>query len=159
MKHHFAPAAERRAQEMPNGTIPAGEAREALLSQLVSDVYQEAPPTLRAKLLECLICPLPPLGLVAVAAGAFGGFLHRERWGQVNVTIEDALRFSAQQVFELANFVGQFEPEALRQMTALMTENPNYQMTLSGSLLLLALGLWQPKRADTRQGTSAMRGR
>ncbi len=158
MNHHFTPVGERDPQESPIETIPAGEAREELLSQLVSDVYQEAAPPLRARLLECLIRPLPPLGLVAVAAGAFGGFLHRERWGQVSVSIEDALRFSAHQVFELAKFVDQFEPEAMRQITTLMTENPAYPMTLSGSLLLLALGLWLPKGVDTGDGASQVQG-
>lgn len=158
MNHEFTPIGERYGLETPIETIPAGEARQVLLSQLVSDVYQEAAPPLRAKLLECLIRPLPPLGLVAVAAGAFGAFLHREHWGQVSVSIDDALHFSAQQIFELAKFVDQFEPEALHQITTLMTENPSYPMTLSGSLLLLALGLWLPKRGERRKATPAAPG-
>jgi hypothetical protein len=58
--------------------VPTGEVREIVLSKLVSEVYGEAEPSLRARLLGCLLRPVRPLGLVAVAAGAFSGFLHRE---------------------------------------------------------------------------------
>lgn len=125
--------------------VPAGEARERLLSQLVSQVYSESPPPLRARLLECLLRPMRPLGLAAVAAGAFGIFLHRERWNGLTVSIDDALRFSADQVFELAHFVDQVRPEAFGAVASLMTENPVCLSTLSGTLLLLALSLWTPR--------------
>jgi hypothetical protein len=124
--------------------VPAGEARERLLSQLVSAVYRESPLPLRARLLECLLRPLRPLGLVAVAAGAFGSFLHRESWGRLTVSLDDAVRFSADQVFELAHYVDQVRPEAFAQVAALLTENPVCLTTLSGSLLLLALRTWLP---------------
>ncbi len=124
--------------------FPAGDARERLLSQLVCEVYAESPPPLRARVLECLLRPVGPLGLVAVAAGAFGSFLHRESWGRLSVSFEDTLRFSSDQVFELARFVDQFRPEALGQLASLMAENPVCLTTLSGSLLLVALRLWVP---------------
>lgn len=124
--------------------IPAGDARERMLSHLVSDVYREAPPALRARVLECLLRPVGPLALAAVAAGAFGSFLHRENWGRLHVSIDDALRFSSDQIFELTRFVDQARPEALGQLTSLMTENPLSMASLSGSLLLLALRMWVP---------------
>lgn len=124
--------------------IPAGEARERVLSRLVSDVYTEAPAPLRARLLECLLRPVGPLGLVAVAAGAFGSFLHRESWGRLNVSLDDTLRFSADQIFELARFVDQVRPEALGQLSSLMADNPLGMASLSGSLLLMALRMWVP---------------
>lgn len=127
--------------------VPAGEARERVLSQLLSEVYQESAPPLRARLLECLLKPMRPLGLVAVAAGAFGGFLHRESWGRLSVSIDDALRYSADQVFELARYVEQFQPEALHQVAGLMADNPVCLNTLSGTLLLMALRLWLPTPA------------
>lgn len=122
--------------------VPAGDARERLLSQLVSDVYGASPPSLRARVLECLLEPVGPLGLVAVAAGAFGSFLHRDSWGRLNVSIDDTLRFSTEQIFELARFVDQMRPEALSQLASLMAENPVCLTTLSGSVLLVALRVW-----------------
>lgn len=124
--------------------VPAGDARERMLSQLVCEVYAESPPMLRARVLECLLRPVGPLGLVAVAAGAFGSFLHRESWGRLSVSLDDTLRFSTEQVFELARFVDQVRPEAFGQLASLMAENPLCLSTLSGSLLWVALRVWAP---------------
>ena len=89
--------------------VPAGQARKLVLSQLLSDVYRASAPPLRARLLECLLRPVRPLGLVAVAAGAFGSLVHRETWSGLSISVDDALRYSADQVFELARYVGQLQ--------------------------------------------------
>lgn len=126
----------------PRGALPVAETVEFGVPQLVCEVYRESPAPLRARLLECLLKPVRPLPLVAISAGAFGAFLHRETWGRVTVSIDDAVRFSAEQVFELARYVEQFQPETFRQVASLMAENPVCMTTLSGSLLLMALGRW-----------------
>ena len=62
--------------------VPVGEAGDIVLSKLVSEVYGESEPSLRARLLECLLRPVGPvrsLRLVAVAAGTFSRILHGER--------------------------------------------------------------------------------
>ncbi len=127
--------------------VPAGAAREQLLSQLLGEVYRESPPPLRARLLECLLRPVRPLGLVAVAAGAFGSFVHRETWSGLSISVDETLRYSADQVFELARYVGQLQPEALQQVASLMADSPVCLQTLSASLFLMALRLWAPARA------------
>lgn len=76
-------------------TLPAGDARDLVLSKRLSEVYQDAAPPLRAKLPECLLQPMRPLRRVAVAAGAFGSVLHRENWGRMSVSIEESVRYSA----------------------------------------------------------------
>lgn len=130
--------------------VPAGEAREIVLSRLVSEVYRESTPPLRAGLLECLLRPVRPLGLVAIAAGAFSSFLYREHWSRFHVSLDEALRVTSDQVYELARFVDQVQPEAFRQVAALLTENPVSLQTLSGSVLLMALGLWLPSAGRDR---------
>ena len=129
--------------------VPVGEAREVFLSKLVSDVYGESAPSLRAKLLECLLKPVRPLALVSIAAGAFGGFLHRAHWSRFSVSIDDAVQFSTEQVFELARFAEQVQPEVFRQVAAVVAENPVCLKTLSGSLLLMALRLWMPSQPSS----------
>jgi hypothetical protein len=124
--------------------VPTGQARDFVLSKLLSEVYQDAAPPLRARLLELLLKPMRPLGLVAVAAGAFGSFLHRENWSRLSVSIDESVRYSAEQVFELARYVNQFQPEALQQVAGLMADNPVCLNTLSATLLLVALRLWFP---------------
>ena len=119
--------------------LPVGGADNVALPSLISEVYRESAVPSRAKLLECLLRPLGPLALVAVAAGAFGNFLYRASWRRLTVSVEDALRIDAPQVFELASYVEQNSPEILRQVGHLVANNAVSIETLSGSLLLLAL--------------------
>ncbi|WP_442975462.1 hypothetical protein, partial [Salmonella enterica] len=67
-----------------------------------------------------------------------------------NVPMDEAVRFTSAQIFELARFVDQVQPEAFRQIAAAMAENPACLKTLSGSLLLLALRRWMPTATDDR---------
>ena len=127
-----------------SGPVPTPEAQEAVLATLVSGVYRQAGPAQRALLLECLIGVLRPLGLVAVASGAFGNFLSRFPWQHLSVSAEEALRYSADQVYELARFVEQVEPQALGRLAGLIVESPALLGTLTASLLLTALRLWAP---------------
>lgn len=140
--HHLPTPTSRQAI----AAVPAGPAREIALSRLYADFYRDAEPSLRARTLECLLRPISPLGLVAVAAGAFSAFLHRESWGRLSVPIEDAMRFSSEQIFELARFVDQLQPDAFRQVASLLVANPVCLRTLTGSLLLTAVRLWIPAR-------------
>ena len=91
----------------------------AALPELVCRAFASGPPTLRARMLETLLQPLRPLSLVAVAAGAFGRYLHRDAWGRVQVSVDDALAFTADQVSDLAGFVIQVAPDALVQAAQL----------------------------------------
>ena len=135
--------------DLPVAT-PAAEAHELALSRLVSQVFDEARPPLRARLLECLLRPVRPLGLVAVAAGAFSGFLHRKHWTHFRVPLTDTMCFTAEQVAQLARFVVQVQPEALHKMADVLANHPACLETLSGSLLLMALSQWHPACAVGR---------
>jgi hypothetical protein len=121
--------------------IPSGEARRIILSRLVSEVYLEAEPAFRARLLECLS---KPLGLVAAAAGALGLLQHPDSWGRLSGTLDDAVRVGSDQVIELARLAEQAHPEALRQLAAAVAANPVALTSVSGALLLVALRLWLP---------------
>lgn len=92
------------------------------VARLVSRLYRTAEPSLRVALLACLVRPLGPLGLVAIASGAFAGFLHRSGSTSAMVAM-DVERFSREQVIELANFVEQVSPEALHEFAERVAEN------------------------------------
>jgi hypothetical protein len=112
--------------------------------RLVSRLYAYADRPLRARLLACLVRPLGPLGLVAVAAGAFGALLQRGEG--IKVAIDDVARYSNEQILELARFVEQVSPEALRQFAALLADNPVGTAAFSASAALLLQVLQQPRR-------------
>ena len=113
------------------------------IPELVSEVYKQAPAPLRAKLLECLLRPVGPLALVAIAAGAFGRFLHRLTGDAVPISLDDAARITSDHVLELARYVQQCSPDALLQIGSLIADRPIGLATISGSALLLALSVWK----------------
>ena len=114
--------------------------------RLISRLYASASQPLRAKLLAYLVRPLGPLGLVAVAAGAFAGLLRRGSSGGITVAIDDVARYSNQQVFELARFVEQVSPEALQQVAALISDNPVGTLAFSASAVVLLLRVLRQPR-------------
>ena len=111
----------------------------ALASRLISRLYVAANRPLRVKLLACLLRPLSPLGMVAIAAGAFGGFLHRGDTEGLKIVIDDVARFSKEQIGELGRFVEQVSPEALQSFASLILDNPVGIAAFSASAALLLL--------------------
>ncbi len=121
----------------PRGQV--GAESEALVPLYVSGVYREAPPTLRAQLIECLMRPMGALGLVAVAGGAFAALRQRHGWQTLQVTLDDATRITADQVMELSLYLQQATPEVFRQVADLVADQPLAVGGLSAVLLLQLL--------------------
>jgi hypothetical protein len=112
---------------------------------LVAEVYRNATAPLRGRLLECLLRPVGPLALVAVAAGAFGQFLQRGGYRQVAIAPEDAARISPEQMLELARYVEQASPESLLQIVPLLADHPVGMAGVAASVLLVTLQAWRQR--------------
>ena len=124
-----------------------------LAPRVVARLYGCADRPLRVQLLACLLRPLSPLGLVAVAAGAFAGLLHRDG---VRVAIDEVTRFSGGQIAELARFVEQVDPNALEQFATLSANNPSALTTFGAAapvLLMKALRRSHAKGAESTDST------
>lgn len=119
------------------------------VERLVSRAYRRASGPLRAKLLMCLLRPLGTLGLVAVASGAFGRFLHRGRALPEASAMEAAAHYSGDQVSELARFVQEVSPEALEQLAGLLADNAMGMAALSASALVLLYRRYRPASAPS----------
>lgn len=117
------------------------------LAPLVADLYAKVAPGQRLRLLNSLLRPVGPLALVAIATGAFASLLPATRWHVASASLDDAMRFSAAQVLELARYVEQKSPEALLQLPDLLSDSPLWVSSLGGALLLLALRAWQRRHA------------
>lgn len=117
----------------------------ANVPELVSAIYEEAPAPLRIRLLECLVRPLGPLALVAIAGGAFAHLLYRLRRNAAPISLNDVNRVTSEQVLELTNYVVQCSPEALLRIGALIANRPLGVFTMSGAALLTALGVVNSK--------------
>ena len=122
-------------------TTPATASRQArpLAARLVSRLYAGASTPLRAGMLACLLRPLGSLGLAAVASGAFAGFLQRGGDRGAWVMLEDAGRYTTEQIFELARFVEQVSPDALQQLGNLISSSPVGTAAFSASAAMLLL--------------------
>lgn len=115
------------------------------VARLVSRAYRSASEPLRARMLACLLRPLGTLSLVAVASGAFGKFLHRDRATLDMSAIDDIARYSGDQFLELARFVHEVNPETLQQLVALLADNTVGVAALSASAIALIYRRMQPQ--------------
>lgn len=109
------------------------------IAPLVARFYDEAPLSLRVRLLNGLLEPVGPLALVTLAAGAFGPLLPHTRWRGAVADLGDALRLDGGQVLELARYVEQKAPEWLFRLPELVGQLPLWATSVSGALLLGAL--------------------
>ncbi len=109
----------------------------ASISRLVARLFASAGNPLRVHLLRCLLRPLSPLGAAGVAAGAFAAFLSRAGDSEPNIAVEAVAQVSPQQVYELARFVEQVDPQAFEQFATLASSSPLAMATFSASVLLL----------------------
>ncbi|MEO8525933.1 MAG: hypothetical protein ABI460_14505 [Caldimonas sp.] len=76
---------------------------------------------------------------MAVAAGAFARLLLVGGSSGLTVAVEEAARFSGDQIFELARFVEQVSPEALQQFARLIAARPLGAAAFSASAAVLLL--------------------
>ena len=143
---HLQPAAGARPQRNHGQSVP----QLGRIPELTADVYRSAAAPLRAKLLECLLLPIGPLGLVVIAAGAFGEFLHRGSAMRLTVSPEVAARISADQMLELARYVEQSSPETFQRIASVLIEHPAGMAGLGGSILLMSLQAWR-SRGSTQE--------
>jgi len=144
-----------RAVASSVSSAPAATRRTAPVARLVCRLYGVAPPALRAKLLACLVRPLGTLGVVGVAAGAFGVLLYRSGPDGARAAVGDMARFSNHQIFELVQFVEQVSPDALQDFARLFTERSMGMAAFSASAALLLMRALRPK--DRAGRTEAIR--
>jgi two-component system OmpR family response regulator len=117
---------------------PAPSRSPERVPRLVAHLYAAADPTLRTRLLACLLRPLGSLGLAATAAGAFAG-LQWSGTAAIPAAATDATGFSNAQIIELARFVEQVSPDALRQFASLIASNPVGVAAFAASATMLLL--------------------
>ena len=138
--------------EVPQPLAPRARtddpARMAILnSRLVARLFNAAAAPLRISLLRCLMRPLGTLGAAGVAAGAFVAFVDR-RGAEAPIDAEavsQVSQLSGQQIYELAHFVEQVDPQALQQFANLASGSSLAMATsFSAAALLLLYRRLQP---------------
>jgi hypothetical protein len=115
--------------------------------KLIGQVYESAPLTLRARIIEQLMRPLGVLGLMAVANGIFAGIRLRELPTYPGVGIEDATVILPSDVVALADFVQQVSREAVDGLSKLISTSPVYASSAAAVILVSVL---MRRSADAR---------
>jgi hypothetical protein len=117
---------------------PVGRTRMPVV-RLVLRLYAAANAPLRARMLARMLRPLSPLGMVAIAAGAFAGYLHRAGSEGLRIALDDVGGYTNEQIAELAHFVEQVSPDALVQLASLVADSPAGITAFSVSAAILLL--------------------
>ena len=104
---------------------------------------------LRARMLRRLLLPVGPLALTVIAGGAFAKYVEHARWARLPVSLDDAARVTAAQVFELVRYVEQSNPAALQQVMAVIARDTTTMAALGASVAALALERWS-RRSTAR---------
>jgi hypothetical protein len=139
--------------------VPSAAGVSGRAPRLLARLYGSANHALRTRLVACLVRPLGPLALASVAAGAFTALLSRTGAGGLSIAIDDAARFSQEQIAELARFVEQVQPDALLDAARLAASaHPTGVGAFSASVaVMLAIELGRGVAPRKRDGQAAAR--
>jgi hypothetical protein len=118
-----------------------GQAAQPCLSvpKLIGQVYETAPLTLRARIIEQLMRPLGVLGLMAVANGIFAGIRLRDRSAFPSVALEDANAIRPSDVVALADWAQQVSSEAIDGLMKVISTSPVLTSSAAAAILVSLL--------------------
>ena len=126
--------------------------------KLMARVVVGASQPLRAALLACLLRPVGPLALLAIASGAFAKHFRRDQSGSLLLSPDGFAHHSSEQISEQVRFVEQISPDALRQFTVLLTDTQIGVASFSAAVAVVLMnavhGVQQRRRrnADPKVG-------
>jgi hypothetical protein len=124
-------------QEAPN--LPAALETALSVPRLIGQVYESAPLSLRARIIEQLMRPLGLLGLMAIANGIFVGIRLRDRSAFPRVALEDATAIRPSDVVALADWAQQVSGEAIEGLTKVISTSPVLASSAAAAILVSVL--------------------
>lgn len=143
-------------EALPVSSAPgAADGASRRVARLVARLYAAAGAPLRSRMLACLVRPLGALGLAAVASGAFARLLQRGGETGAGMSIADLAGYSGDQIFELARFVEQVNPDAIQQVAGLLADNPASASAFTAAAAMLLI---RAVRGVPHQRTSSGHG-
>jgi hypothetical protein len=100
----------------------------------------------RARMLGRLLASVGPLALSVVSGGAFAKYVVQARLPEVPVSLEDAGRATAEQVYELVRYVQQSNPQVLNQLLNLLARDTVTIAALGASVAALTISSLAARR-------------
>jgi hypothetical protein len=107
------------------------------IANAVSWVYRAANDAMRTDMLTQLLRPLGMLGVVGVASGAFARLVRGDGQMPVTISTDDLVRYSGEQIQELALFAHEVNPEALQSLFEQWAQNGMGVAALGTAALVL----------------------
>ena len=128
-------------ETLPRGTVERLVKEEGwLVPAIVARAFVAAGVGLRVKVLKRLLPAVGPLALTVVAGGAFARYVGQARWSALSVSISDAARITSAQVYELATYVQQSNPEVTRQILAVFSRDGTTMTALGATVGAILIG-------------------
>ncbi|MDR3367982.1 hypothetical protein [Rhodoferax sp.] len=109
--------------------------RDDMVSLLVGQVYQAAPPSVRGALIKYLMQPLGALSLLSIANGVFAGIRFQGGFYNPQIRLEDLQGVRVEDVVALTHRVQQVSLHALNGLAHLLASSP----TLASSVVAMVL--------------------
>jgi hypothetical protein len=113
---------------------------------LVAQVFDEAPPAVRRRLLEHLLKPLGVLSLVAVANGVFAQLAQGKLGYSSSLRADEVRRINPMDVMALVNHVQQVSVHAVDSLASVISASPVLTSSATAAMLLTIL----TKQAQSR---------
>jgi hypothetical protein len=106
----------------------------AIVPAIVAQAFTAASIGLRARVLSRLLPSVGPLALMVLGGGAFAKHIHQARWSALSVSFSDAARVTSTQIYELATYVQQSNPEVARQILSVLSRDVSTMTALGATL-------------------------
>lgn len=106
----------------------------SIIPAIVARAFTAAGVGLRACLLSRLLPSVGPLALVVVGGGVFAKYVQQARWSALSVTFSDAAGVTSAQIYELATYVQQSNPEVARQILSVLARDASTMTALGATL-------------------------
>ena len=106
----------------------------SMVPTIVTRAFTAAGVGLRARVLSRLLPSVGPLALAVLGGGAFAKYVHQARWSALSVSFSDAARVTSTQIYELATYVQQSNPEVARQILSVFSRDVSTMTALGATL-------------------------
>jgi hypothetical protein len=110
-----------------------------LVPAIVARAFSAAGDGLKVKVLSRLLRSVGPLALTVVGGGAFAKYVEQARWTALSVSFSDAARVTSKQIYDLAIYVQQSNPEVTRQILNVLSRDVTTMTALGATVGAIAL--------------------
>jgi hypothetical protein len=112
----------------------------SMVPAIVARAFTAASVGLRARVLSRLLPSVGPLALAVLGGGAFAKYVHQARWSALSVSFSDAARVTSTQIYELATYVQQSNPEVAKQILSVLSRDVSTMTALGATLGAIMIG-------------------